>query len=371
MEEHVQREHSTLTETAGELRRGIEVEYWVVDRTGRLVDPGPLADGSEGVDREFIEPILEIKTSPCGSTTQSRDELCERIESVLDRSEGRRLVPLATPICEEEIRDIPSDRTRIQNQIIGENFEYIRHCAGTHIHIQQVPGREIDQFNTLTALDPALALLNSSPYFKGTQLGSGARSKLYRSMAYAGIPNQGELWPYCTSLDDWDRRLQSGYAAFEAAAKTSGISQTRFDANFDPETTLWTPVQLRKAFDTVEWRSPDAALPSQVITLADDVTAILDHLKNTDVRIEGTEGRITADSIVLPKFDALKEYVESAIRDGLSSSAVRNYLERMGFDVSAYQPISHEIEGQARISTAEARQLRVEYADRLEADVRS
>ncbi|WP_418281044.1 glutamate-cysteine ligase family protein [Halorubrum sp. DTA98] len=374
MEEHTcNGTNTTLTETPGALRRGIEVEYWVVDRDGRLVDAGPLVDGSDGIDREFIEPVLEIKTSPCDSTGQSRDELCDRIEGALDRAEAtdRRLVPLATPLCPAEIRDVPSDRTRIQERIIGDSFEYIRHCAGTHIHIQQLPRRAIDQFNTLTALDPALALINSSPYFDGSPLSSGARSQLYRSMAYADMPNQGNLWPYCTSLDDWERRLQSGYAAFEEAAKGAGISRERFEASFDPETSLWTPVQIRSPFDTVEWRSPDAALPSQVIKLADDVTSILEHLENTEVRIEGTEGRVTADTIVLPEFDALMEYVQAAIRDGLRAPQVRKYLERMGFDVSSYRPITHEIAGRDEISTDEARQLRLEYADRLEEDVRT
>ena len=370
---HVNGTDTTLTETSGALRRGIEVEFWVVDRDGRLVDAGPLADGSDGIDREFIEPVLEIKTSPCDSTVQSRDELCDRIEGVLDRAEDvdRRLVPLATPICQEEIRDVPSDRTRIQAKTIGDSFEYIRHCAGTHIHIQQLSGREIDQFNTLTALDPALALINSSPYFEGKQLASGARSELYRSMAYVDMPNQGDLWPYCTSLDDWERRLENGYDAFEAAAEAVGISRERIEASFEPETSLWTPVQIRRAFDTVEWRSPDTALPSQVIELADNVTSILEHLENTEVRIEGTEGRITADTIVLPEFDALTEYVQVAIRDGLQAPKVRNYLERMGFDVDSYQPISHEIERSDEISTEEARQIRLEYADRLEEDVRT
>ncbi|WP_435094466.1 glutamate-cysteine ligase family protein [Halorubrum sp. N11] len=374
MEEHTSNgSDTTLTEKSGGLRRGVEVEYWVVDEEGRLANAKPLADGAEGIDREFIKPILEIKTSPCESTDQTRDELCDRIAGVLDRAEAidLRVVPLATPICPEEIRDVPSDRTRIQEEIIGDSFEYTRHCAGTHIHIQQSLEREIDQLNTLTALDPALALVNSSPYFEGQPLASGARSELYRSMAYDGVPNQGNLWPYCDSLDDWERRLESGYDAFETAANAVGISQERLEASFEPETSLWTPVQIRSAFETVEWRAPDTALPSQVINLADDVTSILEHLENTEVRIEGTEGRVTADTIVLPEFDALTEYVQAAIRDGIQSPKVRGYLERMGFDVDSYRPISHEIEGKEEVSTEEARRIRLEYADRLEDDVRT
>ncbi len=41
---------------------------------------------------------------------------------------------------------------------------------------QQRPGREIDQYNALVALDPALALVNSSPYFEGRRLAAGRRA---------------------------------------------------------------------------------------------------------------------------------------------------------------------------------------------------
>jgi len=63
------------------------------------------------------------------------------------------------------------------------------------------------------------------------------------------------------------------------------------------------------------------------------------------------------------------DYVNAAIRDGLSSGAVRSYLSRMGFDASAYEPLSDEMDGLTTISRTDARQLRVEYAERLRQDV--
>ena len=353
------------------LRRSIEVEYWVVDSDGRLVEPEGLVDAAPGVEREFVKPLLEIKTTPCKTTAQLRQELLGRVRAVLERADelNRGLVPLGTPIASEEIGDIPSDRTRIQDAIIGEDFDYVRHCAGTHIHVEQHPGEEVAQLNTLTALDPALALVSSSPYFQGEHLAASARSQLYRRLAYDGLAHQGELWRYIKSTTEWTRRLERRYEEFVRAAAAAGIDRQRVAAEFDPDSAVWTPVQLRAEFGTVEWRSADAALPSQILTLADSIASIIERVPDADVRIAGTRGSVTDEEIELPTFDAVLNYVEAAITEGLTSSAVRSYLDRMGFDVDAFDPLTTDIAGQAPLTPAEARQHRLEYARRLERDV--
>lgn len=353
------------------VRRSIEVEYWVIDGDGQLVEPTELVDVSEGVEREFVEPLLEIKTTPCATTAELREELFDRIGRVLDRAAkvDRGLVPLATPVNTDEIADLPSERTRIQDAVVGENFDYIRHCAGTHIHIEQIPGREVDQLNTLIALDPALALTNSSPFFSGRHLAAGARSKLYRWLAYDNLPHQGRLWSYVDDIDEWNRRLERRYEEFTKAAIDAGVDRRAVEAQFDPESAIWTPVQLRSTFGTVEWRSPDTALPSQVVGLADTIADTVAHLDDTTVQIEGKTGGWTEDTIVLPEFDAVLEYVNEAIRDGLNSDAVCSYLDRIGFDILAYEPTTHELDSSGTLSDADARKLRLEHARRLEQDI--
>lgn len=360
-------------DASASIRRGIEVEYWVIDSAGQLTDAGPLVEAAAGAEREFVKPLLEIKTTPCKTTTAMRTELYDHIRRVLDRADelDLGLVPLATPLTHEDIQELPSDRTRIQNLVVGDSFKYARNCAGTHIHVEQLPGRELDQFNTLLALDPALALVNSAPYFEGRQLAIGARSKLYREMAYQNIPNQGDLWPYLTDLDEWTNKLDQRYTAFSKAAIAEGVSQSRVESCFDPESSVWTPVKFRESFGTVEWRAPDAALPSQVIQLADNIMAIMDHLAEVEVRIEGSSGGVTEDSITLPEFDSLMDYATLAIADGLDSQVVRSYLSRMGFTVEKYRPLSHELAGRDWIPTEEVQQLRLDYAKRLIRDVRS
>jgi hypothetical protein len=224
--------------------------------------------------------------------------------------------------------------------------------------------------NTLVALDPALALVNSSPYFGERRLAAGARSKLYRRLGYEDVPHQGWLWRYVDDADEWDRRLERRYEEFVTAAIEAGVDRRTVEANFEPESAVWTPVQLRETFGTVEWRSPDAALPSQVVGLADEVASVVGHLGDTEVRIEGETGRVTADEIVLPEFDAVLGYVEDAIETGLVSDELRSYLDRMGFDVAAADPLAPRIDRGETISDAEAHEIRLEGAARLERDVR-
>ena len=353
------------------LRRSIEVEYWVVDDEGYLVEPTGLVDATAGAEREFVEPLLEIKTTPCETTAELRDELLGRLGRVLRRADelDRGLVPLATPVHTEEIADLPSERTEIQDIVVGEDFEYVRHCAGTHVHIEQLPGREVDQLNTLVALDPALALANSSPFFGGRHIAAGARSKLYRWLAYDDLDGQGRLWPYVDDAGEWDTRLERRYEKFRLAAIEAGIDVRTVEEHFDPESAVWTPVQFREEFGTVEWRSPDATLPSDILRLADTITNTVSQLEETTVHIHGETGRRTDDTIVLPEFEAVQEYVNAAIRDGLGSDAVRSYLDRMGFDTDAYDPVAHDIDRPGTLSLADARELRLDYAQRLEDDV--
>ena len=364
------RSSSRTTTDLAPIRRSVEVEYWVIDRDGRLTTPGDLVD-LPGAETEFVAPMVEIKTTPCETAAELREELLGRIKTVLDRADDRGLglVPLSTPIAASSIEDRDSERTRIQDRVVGERFEYVRHCAGTHIHVEQQPGHEVDQVNALTALDPALALVNSSPYFDGKPLARGARSLLYRRMAYDELPHQGQLWPYVDSVEEWAKRLESRYREFKNEAAISGLDRETVEAEFPPESAVWTPVKLRAAFSTVEWRSPDTALPSQILRLADDVVGIVERAVTDGPRIEGAAGHLMDDDMVLPEFDAVEGYVEAAIRDGLDSEELRAYLDRMGFDVDAYEPLSAELDGIGGCSIADARDLRLECAERLRADV--
>jgi hypothetical protein len=177
------------------------------------------------------------------------------------------------------------------------------------------------------------------------------------------------LWPYADDTAEWTRRLEQRYEEFVTAAMNAGVDRRAIESSFDPESAVWTPVQFRETFGTIEWRSPDTALPSQVLQLTDQLVAIVAQLEDAQVRIEGDMGGVTEEAIVLPEFTVVLEYVTAAIQEGVASDAVRSYLDRMGFDVESYEPVSHEIDEREPVSPEEARQLRLEYATCLEQDV--
>lgn len=351
------------------MQKSIEVEYWVVDRDGALTTPGALTETSERVEEEFVKPLFEVKTPPCETFSGLRSTLVDQLNEVISRADEleKMLVPLGTPVNSSGIDQWVSERSRIQKDVLGTNFAYAKYCAGTHLHFEK---RNVtDQLNTLIALDPALALLNSSPYFQGERIANGARAFLYRKKCYEQFPKHGQLWNYVHTVTEWEDRLERRFEEFKAAAVEAGVDAGSVDAHFSPADVVWTPVRLRDTMPTVEWRSPDAALPSQILRLAEEMDVVMEQLHHTNVRVDGETGTVSNDGITLPKFECLDDYVERAIHDGLESEPVAAYVERMGFDPEAYDPIAGEIDGREHVGLEEARELRLQYGRRLKQDV--
>ena len=350
------------------MKTSIEVEYWVINGDGRLTAPGDLTEISEQIEEEFVEPLLEIKTTPCCTIDELRDDLVGQLRSAVEAARTRDLhfIPLGTPLSDGSIEYRSCRRTAIQRRVLGESFDHAKHCAGTHVHFEQE--NALEQMNTLTALDPAFALLNSSPYYRGERAQACARPYNYRKVCYGEYPEYGQLREYAESIEGRERELEQRFAEFKRMAVEEGVSPGDVDELFQPDDTVWSPVRLRKQFPTVEWRSPDAALPSQVLQLVSEMKPIVDATDEKPVSI-GEDVGVDADGITLPPFETLERYVEEAMRNGLDSPPVAAYLRRMGLTPSRYQPIGSEIDGRETLSPRTARKLRLRYARRLERDI--
>jgi gamma-glutamyl:cysteine ligase YbdK (ATP-grasp superfamily) len=352
------------------VKKAIEAEYWVVDSEGALTTPGELTEVSEYTEKEFVEPLFEMKTPPCETFAELRETFIDQLGEVLARADelDKLLVPLGTPINCEEIDRLSSERGRIQNRVIGAEFDYANYCAGTHFHFEQ--RNVVDQLNLLIALDPALALLNSSPYFQGTYVANGARAYLYRKNCYEDYPKHGQLWDYVDTVGEWERRLQHRFEEFKTAAIEAGVDPGDVDANFTPHTVVWTPVRLREEMSTVEWRSPDAALPSQILRLSREVNAMMERVPNSVVRTDADAVVVERDTLTIPSFEVVCDHAEGAIDEGIDSETVSGYLRQLGFDVQGYDPITREIGGAGTVSPREACDLRERYGRRLREDVK-
>lgn len=348
------------------MRTGIEIECWVIDEQGRLCDQDGLADVHERVEPEFVGPLLEVKTAPHERERALRHDLQEALETVIEAAEasGKRLVPLGTPLT---ACDAPAtgERGRLFETIYGDGVRSSKNCAGTHVHFEK--GDVARQLNLLTALDPALALLSSSPYYLGERGAASSRAAAYRTACGREFRQFCDLMPYTASVAEWEERVEDRFEAFRSLAAEAGVSSEQVEAEFEPENTVLNPVRLRRSQPTVEWRAPDAALPSQVVRLATDVSRLVRQTDAKPLRT-GPPG-VHADHIAVPEFDTLTDVSRAAIERGLDSGRVREYLERMGFDPSAYHPISRRIQGPETLPESAARALRLEYAERLRSDV--
>ena len=95
---------------------------------------------------------------------------------------------------------------------------------------------------------------------------------------------------------------------------TGGANDDLLLGDADDDTVVWTPARLREEMPTVEWRSPDTALPSEVLRLADTVASVVGSLRDAEVEIGGERGRVTDERVVLPEFETVLGHVDTAVR---------------------------------------------------------
>jgi hypothetical protein len=222
--------------------------------------------------------------------------------------------------------------------------------------------------NLLTALDPALALTCSSPYYKGERLGCSSRAYAYRYKAGYQFGKFRTLWEYTDDAVEWETRLQQLYDELQTMALNRGVTPDQFSELFDPENVVMTPIRLREGTPTVEWRSPDTTLPSQIMHLLNDLVPLVEQTNHLPVTV-GDVG-VSNDRIGIPVYADVQQLSDTAIEQGLNAPSVRKYLETMGFDIPRYHPLSDQIYAAETISDDYARRVRLEFADLLEQDVR-
>ena len=348
------------------MQLGVEMEFWVVDEMGDLCAGHDLADAHEDALPEFVESLVEVTTPPRGSPSGIAESLSDVLDALLRRARetNRRLVPLGTPLtaCDSAIT---SPRGDVLERIYGEGLEVAKNCAGTHVHFEQ--GNVARQLNLLTALDPALALVCSSPYYEGERLATSSRAYAYRYRAGHNFGKYRDLWEYADDADEWERRLQWLYEELRSTALNRGVTAEEYTDYFDPENVVMTPVRLRRETPTVEWRSPDTTLPSHVVALLDDLAPLV--AKTADLPVEVGDPGLSNDAITVPEYAELQQLSSAAIERGLSSPFVWKYLERFSIDTTRYHPLSGQFYAADTISEERARRVRLEAAHLLERDV--
>lgn len=345
---------------------GIELELWVTDREGALADGRVLTDAHPRIEGEFVPCLLEIKTRPHETEMGLREDLYSMLRTAIQDAEqhGLRLVPLGTPLTETKM-DATTTRGRMFEEIYGDGIAAAKNCAGTHIHFEKANVRR--QLNLLTALDPLLALVSASPYYRGKRDLNCSRAMAYRTKCGREYRQFCQLQEYVDSVEEWEERCNRMYEDFCHLARECGVSREAVEEYFCTDDTVLNPVRLQQTQPTVEWRAPDSTLPSQIVSLAINMGELVASTESMPLEF-GAPG-VTDSCIGVPEFDSVLKLSRMAIRGGFQEPRVQEYLHDMGFDVGKYAPVSPTIDGPAVLSERAACRARLAQSKRLDIDL--
>ena len=185
---------------------GAEIEVQIVDESGALAtDTAATKILSElGDDKwykhELLECCIEVITDVCPTVAAVRKDLGDKIEHLIDVSEGLgyRVICTGThPFSSWRDQTVSPD-PRYHRLI--ENCQWTARrllIFGVHTHVGVGSGEEaIAISNSLSTFIPHfLALSSSSPFWQGRDTGlASVRSKVFESLPTAGLPYQLDNW---------------------------------------------------------------------------------------------------------------------------------------------------------------------------------
>jgi carboxylate-amine ligase len=306
---------------AADFTFGIEEEHFLVDAgTKNLVEgmcepffkEAQRALG-ERVAREFLQPQVELITSPHHSTATARRELSHLRRTVADIAARHGLATLAAgthPIAAwGDVEQTPKERydTVMDDlQMIGRRDL----LCGMHVHVEV--GEDVDRINVMCRMLPyvplLLALSTSSPFWQARRTGL----KGYRLAAYDELPRTGlpELF-----------RCKAEFDAYVSALVQAGVMT---DASF-----IWWAIRPSLKHPTLELRAPDSCtLIDDTIAIAALYRTLVRHLvcnpqRNADI---DAVGRAIA---VENKWQAQRYGVHGTFATGDGALTIAEFLDRV------------------------------------------
>jgi glutamate---cysteine ligase / carboxylate-amine ligase len=239
---------------------GIEEEYFLVDAETKLATHDvsraffeAASAATQGrISPEFLQPQIEVKSSPHVSMAEARQELRElrRTVSTVAAQHGLAIFAAGTHPTAMWASALQTPKKRYDAvmhdlQMIGQRDL----LCGMHVHVE-LPDTDLRvdvMFRMLPYLPLLLALSTSSPFWQGRRTGL----KGYRLAAYDELPRTGlpELF-----------RTREEFDAYVAALVGAGVME---DSSF-----IWWAIRPSLVNPTLELRAPDSC------TLVDDSVAI-------------------------------------------------------------------------------------------------
>ncbi len=319
---------------------GIEYEFALINRNGYLsnvakeIIDDSLNDGS--IVDESNHARVEVNSDPANTVSELHqgmvpkllllEEICAKHDAYVStvselgggKSKQRHDKPkwnLYIPIVGQEANDLK------------------RKISGIHGHFSQSPEHLLEQMWLFTALDPlSYATTSTSPMLDGINNEVNChRINATRGQMFADYPLHAQLQPYIQSIEEISVRDQ---IRFNQWLNVPGTDIDAFKEFFKPESTGYHPIRKRDSIGengTWEVRSFDTTPLDISLGMMALYKGCNDRIinKNIPVKVSEKTGHysFSDQEVVLPNYITLKALEAEAIKYGLNSDNIANYLE--------------------------------------------
>jgi len=324
---------------------GSELEFILFDGKGFVLNKADnirLDSRNDGsITYEATEAHVEINSDPTETVKELSENIKEKLvllEEICD-TYGAHAVPVS------EFGAGRCKPKRLQGRVdvylltLGpHNVSEMITNSGMHLHISQFPGKELDQFCLLYALDSiSFAITSTSPIsYQGINSLNCHRINTIRHHSFNEFPLHAQLQDYPGQLEELERRNQKRWEQWKEIVVKKGMSPSLYDEKFQPDNTGYAPIRKRDHIGptgTWEVRSFDVTPLDIAMAAIAFYKGCNDNFIDSGLRAEVAEEDnkffFGFKKVVLPNYTTLKRMEEEAIHYGLKSDLVANYLNHV------------------------------------------
>ena len=268
--------------------------------------------------------------------------LAERVSDKICQNLGVYNIPISeTGAGKGIINPNVKHRTEGYKVIFGEDaLDDLLKISGIHIHIDQYKPRLVDQFNALTALRPAIALMSSSSI--SHQRRNGVNCHRYKLISdpktgvFAKIPENNKYIKNIRELQERDeRRFNNWLINFSENCHRFNLEPQYFLDNFSIANTGYPDIRSRPDIGkgTFELRPNDTNTHRNVVAKAALVLGYCKNMIENRVPVKHTnkdrEYGFSNRQMLLPNEDTLQHYTALGGQDGLLPNDNNAYLQQI------------------------------------------
>jgi len=321
---------------------GAEFEFNLIDNDGFIVNNADdILDDPNNNGTAVYEATasnVEVNSDPKYTVQELEENVLEKLSllEALCESHGVQPIPASEYGAGRGIRKI-LPRYPFYNAFFGldKNLE-LATVLGVHLHISQHPGKELDQYKVLLALDPlSYACTSTSPIScEGKNSLNCHRVNTVRNKIFNDFPLHAKLQEYPESLQELDQRNLARWEQWRDIALKNDFTKEHYEKIFKLGNTGYHAIRKRDEIGptgTFEVRSFDTCPPNIALAAIALYKGVNDHFVNSNAEVEIAKENgvysFNPEKIILPNYNTLRVMENEVIRYGLKSNMISEYLK--------------------------------------------